>query len=396
MNEEINENEGDAGDETAAESRTSVPKASRRARKSSTKKHVRRKKGARPVGTAKTPKQASSAPAAAGTGSNYPRHALPKTFRIPKAILDQNAGKPCSDRDALNFAGLGFNGPNRVEISSAIKYGLLSREPQGLTVTELGKKILRPQTAEAELEGKREAVQNAPVIGQVYSHYRGENLPDAQFFANALADTFGVPTDKISEFSSIFRESLASAGLLEEKDGKIRILDTTHSALTANDNSATLAKLGKKAAVAPDDTCFVIMPFAPPIGTYYSQIYEKAIQKAGLKPVRADTEIFGTGKIIDQIWRGIHNAKVLVAELTTKNANVFYELGLAHALNKPVVLVSANEPDVPFDLRHIRVIYYDTTDPFWGQKLMDKIAENILSALTNPEEALFKRALEST
>lgn len=72
------------------------------------------------------------------------------------------------------------------------------------------------------------------------------------------------------------------------------------------------------------------------------------------------------------------------------NPNVFYELGLAHALNKPVVLVSSNEDDVPFDLRHIRVIIYDQTDPFWGQKLIDKVADNIRSAIDHPEEATFK------
>jgi hypothetical protein len=97
----------------------------------------------------------------------------------------------------------------------------------------------------------------------------------------------------------------------------------------------------------------------------------------------------------ERIWSGINAAKVLVAELTTKNPNVFYELGLAHALDKPVVLVSSNEQDVPFDLRHIRVIYYDVTDPFWGQKLIEKVAENILSALKNPEEAVFNRALDT-
>ena len=112
-----------------------------------------------------------------------------------------------------------------------------------------------------------------------------------------------------------------------------------------------------------------------------------------MRPVRADADIFGTGKIIDQIWDGINAAKVLVAELTSRNPNVFYELGLAHALDKPVVLISSNEDDVPFDLKHIRVIYHNVSDPFWGQKLIEKVAENILSALSNPEEAVFKRAL---
>ncbi len=88
-----------------------------------------------------------------------------------------------------------------------------------------------------------------------------------------------------------------------------------------------------------------MQPFAPPQGDYYEKIFKPAIEKTGLQPVRADAEIFGTGKIIDQIWRSINAAKVLVAELTTRNPNVFYELGLAHALHKPVVLVSSNEPE---------------------------------------------------
>jgi hypothetical protein len=125
-----------------------------------------------------------------------------------------------------------------------------------------------------------------------------------------------------------------------------------------------LKRMSKMVSLSQADTCFVMMPFALPYGGYYGQIYDPAIRKAGLSPIRADTEIFGTGKIIEQIWRGINSARVLVCELTTRNPNVFYELGLAHALQKPVVLVSSNENDVPFDLQHIRVIYYDTTDPF--------------------------------
>lgn len=41
-------------------------------------------------------------------------------------------------------------------------------------------------------------------------------------------------------------------------------------------------------------------------------------------------------------------------------------------------------------LKHIRVIYYDVSDPFWGSQLIDKVAENILSAIENPEEAVLK------
>jgi hypothetical protein len=186
---------------------------------------------------------------------------------------------------------------------------------------------------------------------------------------------------------------LRKAKLLEQHGDKTRVLDVSEEIPTPETISARIKKLGAEAAVKPGETCFVMQPFAPPHGDYYEKIFKPAIEKTGLHAVRADAEIFGTGKIIDQVWRGINTAKVLVAELTTRNPNVFYELGLAHALDKPVVLVSSNESDVPFDLQHIRVVYYDVSDPFWGNKLIEKVAENILSALKNPEEAIFKTAV---
>ena len=189
--------------------------------------------------------------------------------------------------------------------------------------------------------------------------------------------------------------SLEAARLIEKLNGRSRLIDISKDATTADEDAARIQKLSREVHIEATDTCFVMMPFASPIGDYYSKIYEPAIRKAGLRPVRANSEIFGTGKVIEQVWAGIHSAKVLVAELTGRNPNVFYELGLAHALQKPVVLISANNDDVPFDLKHIRVIYYDVLDPFWGTKLLDKVAENILSAIRNPEEALFARAVEA-
>lgn len=322
----------------------------------------------------------------------YPRHSVRKALRVPKAILEQNAGKACTDREATKFAGLAYHGPSRVEISSSLKYGFLERPIGGkVAVTDLAKKILRPQNPNDELDGLRHAVLNAPTIADVYKHYRGENIPDEQFFRNALVDTFSLPEDKVDEFKTVFLEDLSEAQLIDDVGGKKRVLDVARDAEMGAAPDDTLKKISKGVKIEHGDTCFVMMPFADPVGGYYKAIYEPAIARAGLRAVRADDEIFATGKIIDQIWSGITAAKVLVAELTGRNPNVFYELGLAHAVNKPVVLISSNQDDVPFDLQHIRVIYYDMRDPFWGEKLAAKVAENIVSALKNPGEALLKR-----
>jgi hypothetical protein len=343
----------------------------------------------------KAARKKSKSKAGSGGSAKYPRHSVEKALRIPRAIIDQNAGKPCTEKESAKFVGVGFNGPFRVEVSSAIKYGFLERpQPGTVGVTERARQAIRPQKPGDEIEALRQAVLAAPEISEVYSHYRGEYLPDGTFFEHALVDKFKIPSDKVSEFTEIFLASLQSAKLLEKKDDKYRILDV-NIAPPSEDATSPARKLSVGAKVKADDSCFVVMSFAPPIGSYFQTVYEPAIKKAGLRAVRADADIFGTGKIMDQIWAGINAAKVLVAELTTRNPNVFYELGLAHAKEKPVVLVSSNEGDVPFDLKHIRVIYYDTTDPFWGQKLIDKVAENIISALNNPEEAVFQRALDS-
>lgn len=337
-------------------------------------------------------KQAPAASARGGAGRvAFPKDALAKCLRIPQGILDQNAGNECTDREAASYAKIGWTGLIGVEISSAIKYGLLERPSSGnVKPTDLARKIIRPQAPKDRLDGLREAVMQAPVISDFYKRYRGENLPDKEFLINTAVDSFKVSKDKVEEFITVFLQTLKDAELLEDVGGgKTRVLDATLPVeVSTGLAEEQIKKLSKGITVQATDTCFVMMPFAEPLGGYYTSVYQPAIDKAKLKAVRADAEIFGTGKIIDQIWAGIHSARVLVAELTGRNPNVLYELGLAHALRKPVVLISSNEDDVPFDVRHVRVIYYDMRDPFWGTKLIEKVAENILSALKNPEEAI--------
>ncbi len=344
---------------------------------------------------AKAAKKSVTKKAGSTAVGKYPRHDVLRALRIPKSIIEQNAGKECSERDAAKYAGVSFNGPFRVEISSALKYGFLERPRTGIVaVTDLARRAIRPQDPDDEIRALREAVLNAPDISDVYTHYRGENLPDRTFFDHALTDKFGIPQGKEDEFYRIFIASLEAAKLIDKVGDKARILDASTGSGTQGRVPSELKKLSAEAAIASGDTCFVMMPFALPLGDYYKTIFDPAIRKTGLTPIRADADIFGTGKIMDQVWRGINDAKILVAILTDRNPNVFYELGLAHALRKPVVLVSSNEGDVPFDLHHIRVIYYDVNDPFWGTKLIEKVAENIVSALQTPEEAVFQSILE--
>ena len=88
------------------------------------------------------------------------------------------------------------------------------------------------------------------------------------------------------------------------------------------------------------DICFIIMPFGGWLDGYYEAIYRPAILAAGLEPHRADDQ-FHPSAIVHDIWEYTREAKVVLVDLTGRNPNDFYELGLAHALAKPAGMTAA-------------------------------------------------------
>ncbi len=143
----------------------------------------------------------------------------------------------------------------------------------------------------------------------------------------------------------------------------------------------------KKGSAKKKGTCFVLMPFREPFLKYYDEIIEPAIIKIKLEPTRGDS-LFRPSAIMADIWQMIQDAKVLVAVLTDKNVNVFYELGLGHAIGKPIVMISETMEDVPFDLQALRILTYDRSNPSWGTKLKNKITISLKDVLNNSSEAV--------
>lgn len=139
--------------------------------------------------------------------------------------------------------------------------------------------------------------------------------------------------------------------------------------------------------VESKDTCFVIMPFGGWVGGYYESIYAPAIKAAGLEPHRAD-DLNRPSTIVHDIWEYTKAARLLLADLTERNPNVFYELGLAHAIAKPAILVADSIEAIPFDLRHLRVIVYNKNDPGWGSRLGASITSSVLEVLKSPKASV--------
>jgi hypothetical protein len=105
--------------------------------------------------------------------------------------------------------------------------------------------------------------------------------------------------------------------------------------------------------------CFVLMPFAEEFYQIYEQAISVASENAGLRCMHAG-EIFDNREIVEDIWESICTAQIIVADVTHRNPNVFYELGICHTLGKEVIVITQNSVDVPFDIRHRRYIEYST------------------------------------
>jgi hypothetical protein len=103
--------------------------------------------------------------------------------------------------------------------------------------------------------------------------------------------------------------------------------------------------------------CFVIMPFEKKMTKVYKEGIKAATKEIGLK-CKLAKDISRSTPIIQDVWELINRARVVVADLTGKNPNVFYELGMAHSLGKRSILITQNPKDVPFDVKYIRYIEY--------------------------------------
>jgi hypothetical protein len=114
------------------------------------------------------------------------------------------------------------------------------------------------------------------------------------------------------------------------------------------------------------------MPFRQPYDSYYPAIFTPALQAAGYVVTRAD-DLFTPRPIMLDIQECILEADLILCDMSERNPNVFYELGLAHAIGKPAILVSRKQEDIPFDLRHIRAITYDYTVAGWEEILRKAI-----------------------
>jgi nucleoside 2-deoxyribosyltransferase len=103
--------------------------------------------------------------------------------------------------------------------------------------------------------------------------------------------------------------------------------------------------------------CFVLMPFDETFADVYKIGIRESCEAAGAYCERVDEQIFNE-RILDRIYNQIAKADLIIADMTGRNPNVFYEVGYAHALGKTTILLTSKTDDIPFDLKHFSHIVY--------------------------------------
>jgi hypothetical protein len=123
-------------------------------------------------------------------------------------------------------------------------------------------------------------------------------------------------------------------------------------------------------------TCFIVMPFGEEWSPDVHRILARACEDAGVRSVRGD-DLFTPTDILEDIWQSINAADFVIADITGRNPNVLYELGIAHTLAKPVLILSQQAADIPIDLATRRVTLYGQKADAWREELASTIGQAI-------------------
>lgn len=128
---------------------------------------------------------------------------------------------------------------------------------------------------------------------------------------------------------------------------------------------------------------FVVMPFSQPWSNdVYSNLFQPGIEAAGFESTRGDS-IVRIGDLGTNVWRSVTLAGVIVADVTAPNPNVYYELGLADALGKPIIAYKQVGTSLPADIGGRHFYEYDLRDLAPGKSALTKALEDLANEPDN-------------
>jgi hypothetical protein len=274
------------------------------------------------------------------------------------------------------------SGPSRQLVTNSAKYGLTkgSYVAEHLELTPDGRAATNPDVPKKDQISARFrlSIENIPPFKSLYERFKGNKLPAQAVLRDALLDS-GYSEDEANAAIDLFLVNAKFLGLLRTIAGAERLLPIEHivEELPAMSDSAHRPALSP--AVGPGQTapatattsewsniCFYISPIGVPdsehrmhADLFLGSIIEPAMEELGLTVIRAD-QIGKPGMITSQVLEHVLKSRLVIADLSFHNPNVFYELSLRHASRLPTVQVIREADPLPFDLDQFRTIRINT------------------------------------
>lgn len=322
---------------------------------------------------------------------DLPKKTLEDAIRVARVIKDEYAGKLATWEDIAKSMGFSANNPNnKYFLWSALAYRIVDRaDGDQYQITEIGRKILAPTYDGEDREGMIVAIAKPSILARFYSDYNASLLPSGDIFKNVLEQKYGIPRTRVDETINLIIDNARFAKLLEDTpDGKIRLRSTNEAVgIGANDSEQT--ELADPSEVNYDsvnteevrsdyeNSCFIITPIGDDgsderkhADAMLRHLIEPVLSDEGLKAVRAD-RISKPGHITKQVVEHIAYCRLCITDMSFKNQNAHYELGIRHAFKLPSIQIIRKGDKIPFDVQQGRTIIIDTSDPY---TIMDRLA----------------------
>lgn len=345
----------------------------------------------------------------------FPACSFEESFDFAKELFNYGSGK--SVRRLSFFDHLQKSpesGPSRQLVTNSNKYGLIKggAAAEQLELTTDGIKALDEDLpVRDQLKAKIQlAIGQIEPFSKLYERFSGNKLPARAALVDA-AKEFDISTDLAEEAVDTFVVNLRFLGLLQTLSGAERIVTKDHlldslpaspignASVTTNLSAVTQTKMGTGLLTSEhahfETTCFYVTPIGEEDSEqrkhsdlFLGSIVEPALEQLGLKVVRADA-IDKPGTITRQIVEYLLKSRLVIADLSFHNPNVFYELAIRHAVRLPVVQLIRASDRVPFDLNQIRTIKIDTSDIYSLVPKIDtyraEIGNQVRRALEDPD-----------
>jgi len=300
----------------------------------------------------------------------YPVIPFEQALRIGQGIAEFGAGHPMKRATLLEKLNLSINQTTKDLITASGKYGITtgSHGAPEFSLTPEGAKAVEPTPSRERNRARiKLAIADIEPFQRLYNKFRDGKMPAVEAMRDVLDD---LNEGDRAPCVDIFVQNAKFVGILQTREGAEFIVSVDDAAASISGTGLGDAALATTPANQPvagedfDSVCF----FIAPIGAEESEhrrhsdaILASYVEKAlatvepRLRVVRAD-KITQPGLITKQVIEYLLRSRLVVADLSYQNPNVFYELAVRHATGKPVIHIKRTSDPIPFDNKDFRTI----------------------------------------